>query len=55
MEKLDDSAVVYRLICKCKPATLFMVQRKINKQIKVLFDKNNIKIPYTQIEVHNEK
>ena len=28
---------------------------KILKEIKVTFDKNNIKIPYTQIEVHNAK
>ena len=34
---------------------LYEVQRLIMKEIKTLFDKENIKIPYPQIEVHNGK
>ena len=55
VQSLSDSSVVYRLMCKCKPGTLFSCERKIRKEAKVTLDKHNIKIPYTQIEVHNAK
>ncbi len=55
VEKLDDSAVVFRVVGKCKPAKHFEVQRQLRKEFKNALDKNGIKIPYPQIEVHNEK
>lgn len=55
VEKLDDSAVVYRIIGRCKPAKHFEAQRKIRRYLKESLDKAGIKIPYPQIEVHNEK
>lgn len=55
VEQLSDSSVVYRIVCKCKPAKHIEVQRKLRKELKKILDKNNIKIPYPQIEVHNEK
>ena len=55
VEKLDDSAVVYRIVGKCKPATHFVVQRQMKKYLKQSLDKAGVKIPYMQIEVHNEK
>ena len=33
----------------------FLVQRQMRKELKNAMDKNGIKIPYPQIEVHNEK
>lgn len=55
VQELGDSAVVFRLIGRCKPAKHFEVQRQMRKEFKKALDENKIKIPYTQIEVHNEK
>ena len=55
VESLDDSAVIYRITGKCKPAAHFAVQRMMRRELKQSMDKAGIKIPYMQIEVHNEK
>jgi len=55
VEDLDSSAVLIRVAVKTDVLQHFGVQRKIRKEIKKLFDKEGIKIPYTQIEVHNGK
>ena len=55
VQELADSAVVFRLVGKCKPDKRFDVERKMKKEFKNSLDKNGIKIPYMQIEVHNEK
>lgn len=55
VQELADSSVVFRIVGKCKPAKHFDVERKMKKAFKNALDKNGIKIPYMQIEVHNEK
>ena len=55
VQSLDDSAVVFRVVAKCKPATHYVAQRKLRKEFKLSLDKNKIKIPYPQLEVHNAK
>ena len=55
VENLDDSSVIFRIVGKCKPATHLKVARIMRKELKNTLDKNGIKIPYPQIEVHNEK
>jgi len=55
IEKLDDSSVVFRIIAPTKPLEHYKIQREIRKQIKQRLDKKKIKIPYPQIEVHNEQ
>ena len=55
VQELSDSSVVFRIVGKCKPATHFAVARAMKKEFKNALDKNGIKIPYMQIEVHNEK
>lgn len=55
VQELSDSAVIFRLVGKCKPAKHFEVERQMKKEFKNSLDKNGIKIPYMQIEVHNEK
>ena len=55
VEKLDDSAVVIRVIGRCDSGSKYVqVQRRIREEFKKVLDKNGIKIPYPQIEVHNE-
>jgi len=55
VNELSDSSVIYRVVVETKPTKQFAVERFLRKEIKKEFDKSNIKIPYTQIEVHNGK
>ena len=52
---LGESAVVYRVVVEVTPNRQFAVERFLRKEIKDEFDKEGIKIPYKQIEVHNGK
>ena len=55
INELADSAVIIRITAETESYKQYEVQRLIMKEIKILFDKENIKIPYPQIEVHNGK
>lgn len=55
IQSLSDSAVVLRVIAECNETMRYQVQRDINREIKILFDENNITIPYPQIVVHTAK
>lgn len=52
---LSDSAVIYRVVVETKPMKHIVTERILRKEIKKAFDEVGIKIPYTQIEVHNGK
>lgn len=52
---LADSAVIYRVVVETKPMKHIITERVLRKEIKKAFDKAGVKIPYTQIEVHNGK
>lgn len=53
IEKLDDNAVIYRLIADCEPLQDFAFKREVYRTIKLAFDNNNLDIPYPQVVVHN--
>lgn len=53
--ELDDSSVVYRIAVEVNSMKQYEVERFLRKKIKEAFDKENIKIPFPQIEVHNGK
>lgn len=55
IDQLSDSAVIYRMSTYARDRDRFVIKRKVNAEIKKTLDKNKIKIPYPQIEVHNEK
>lgn len=55
VEKLDSSSVTYRIMVNTEPLEQFSVQRQIRKEVLIALNKSQIKIPYTQIEVHNGK
>lgn len=55
VQNLDSSAVIFRLVGRCKPGKHFEVERQMKKEFKNSLDKNGIKIPYPQVEVHNGK
>lgn len=55
INKFDDSSINYALRVWCKKGTQWDMERFVLGEIKKVYDKNNIKIPYPQIEVHNGK
>ena len=46
---LADSAVVIRFAANCEEGARYQVERDMNRQFKLLFDKNGINIPFPQI------
>ena len=55
IQDLTASSVRYRIEVRTEPMKHFIIERKIRKALKQRLDKEKIKIPYTQIEVHNGK
>lgn len=55
IESLADSSVVYSIKVLANAEDALTIKRNILKHVKKEFDKQGIKIPYMQIEVHNEK
>jgi len=49
--ELADSAVVLLFVAKCKENDIYQVQRDLNREIKIVFDDNNVNIPFPQITV----
>lgn len=53
VQQLGASGVVLRFVAKCKEGDVFQTQREMNRLLKIIFDENNISIPFNQIVVHN--
>lgn len=53
VEQLGDSSVVVRVVAHCDEKDRLKVRRALNKELKILFDKNKIGIPFPQLVVHN--
>ncbi|MCD8040853.1 MAG: mechanosensitive ion channel family protein [Clostridia bacterium] len=49
---LSASSVDLLFVANCKEDDIYQVQRDMNRQFKLLFDKNGITIPFTQIVVN---
>ena len=41
-------------MAKCKETDIYQVQRDLNREIKIVFDDNNINIPFPQVTVSYE-
>lgn len=52
VSELAESSVDLLFVAKCKENDIYQVQRDLNRQIKILFDDNNINIPFNQVVVH---
>lgn len=46
---LADSSVNLKFLAKCKEGSKYQVERDMNRQFKLLFDKHNINIPFPQV------
>lgn len=55
IDELDSSCVNYLIQVKCSQGKQFATKRAVLGIVKEAYDKNNIKIPYNQLEVHNGK
>ena len=51
VSELADSAVVLLFVAKCKETDIYQVQRDLNREIKIVFDDNNVNIPLPQVTV----
>lgn len=51
--KLGDSGVRVRLAVNCRAGEQFAVEREMLRRIKIVFDDNNIRIPYQHIVIVN--
>ena len=49
VSSLGESCVNIRLIAKCKEEDKYQVERDLNRELKILFDANDINIPFNQI------
>lgn len=54
VEQLADSAVVCRIVAKTEEQNRHNVRRSLNRELKLLFDRNGINIPFPQVTVHQE-
>lgn len=52
---LGENGISYKIQCPCKPYKHFKTQRAIRREVYRVFKKNHIKIPYSQLEIHNSK
>ncbi|MDX9691731.1 MAG: mechanosensitive ion channel family protein [Acholeplasmataceae bacterium] len=55
VEQLADSSVVIRVIAKTEEFNRHKVRRALNREMKLLFDRNSISIPFPQLTLHQEK
>ena len=54
LNEFGDSAIYYKIRIFCKPEFKPQIKRDSNRIIKLELDKNNINIPYKQIDIHNK-
>ena len=55
VEGLNASAVTLRITVETEEANVFIARRRLNREIKLLFDKNGVEIPFTQVVLHQGK
>ncbi len=55
VEELGNSSVVLRMLARCEELEKYKVTRLMNREFKLLFDRNNIEIPFPQLDVHQKK
>ena len=52
VQALGDSGVLLRFVANCHEDIKYQVERDMNRQFRLLFDKNNINIPFPQVVVN---
>lgn len=49
---LADSGVNIKIVAQCDENDRYQVERDMNREIKIIFDKNNVNIPFPQVVVN---
>ena len=52
VESLGESSVVMRIVAEVTEENFFLGYRTLNREMKLMCDRNNIEIPFNQIVVH---
>ena len=52
VSELADSSVNLKFLAKCKEGSKYQVERDMNRQFKLLFDKYEVNIPFPQVVVN---
>jgi len=53
VDSLGDSSVNLLFIATVKESDYYVVQRALNREIKMIFDENDISIPFPQVTINN--
>ena len=53
VQELGASAVILRITVDTSEENIFISNRRLNREIKLLFDKNKIEIPFNQLVLHD--
>lgn len=49
VQKLSDSGVIIRIKAQCAEKDRLQLERDLNREIKLIFDRNHINIPFPQV------
>ena len=52
VDSLGDSSVNLLFVATVKESDYFVVQRALNREIKLIFDENNVSIPFPQVTIN---
>ena len=52
VQELGESGITIRVGAWVNEANIFVAQRQLNRDLKILFDENGIEIPFPQVVVH---
>ena len=55
VESFADSGINVKLAASCKEIDVFAAKRTLNKEIKMLFDRTGIEIPFPQVVLHQSE
>ena len=53
VDQLGESSVVLRMVADVTEDNVFVGRRTLNREMKMLFDANNIEIPFNQLVIYN--
>ena len=53
VDSLGESSVNLLFIATVKEADYYVVQRALNREIKMIFDENNVCIPFPQVTIND--
>ena len=53
--KFAESAIIIKVVAKTQATMQWKVAGELRRRLKVAFEKNNIKIPFPQLTIHQDK